>query len=116
MYYDKIWVGDNIQSLRKKSNQSTYELSEVLEISEDHLRKIESGVRGMSMELLYKMMTTFHVDANTLLDIDSDDVKVSDNSVDKLLLTLPAEEREYFKNVFINMIITVPGKRRSENV
>jgi transcriptional regulator with XRE-family HTH domain len=44
-----------------------------LEISYTHYARIEQGVRGMSLKMLYALMKFFDVDANTILGIEEVD-------------------------------------------
>lgn len=102
MRYDRVLIGDNIRAIRKNSQQSINKVSKALDISANHLMKIETGGRGMSVEVMFKMMDTFHVDANTLLMIrptESDKV-----SIDALLCDVAYDQRKYLTRVFIDMI------------
>ncbi len=64
MYYDMEKSGKRIQGLRKAHGMKQAQLAEVLNISLDHMRKIEGGQRGCSVDLLISLSSIF----NTSLD------------------------------------------------
>lgn len=104
--YDKIIIGDNMRAIRKKSNMTLEAICQKAEVTEQHLKRIELGGRGMSIDLLFKLMTIYDVDANTLLNI-----KISDNendSIDRMLMSIPRQDRDYLKTIFIDMITNLP--------
>lgn len=59
MYYDVYASGKRIQELRKTHKMTQVQLAEVLNISLDHLKKIESGQRGCSVDLLINLSELF---------------------------------------------------------
>lgn len=59
MYYDIYESGKRIQELRKAHKMTQMQLVEVLNISLDHLKKIESGQRGCSVDLLISLSELF---------------------------------------------------------
>ncbi|MBE7706210.1 MAG: helix-turn-helix transcriptional regulator [Cyanobacteria bacterium SIG30] len=48
-------LGKNIQKIRKSKNYSQNELAEILNISREHLAKIETAKRYVSLKLLFKI-------------------------------------------------------------
>jgi transcriptional regulator with XRE-family HTH domain len=64
-----IAIGDNIRNLRTQRGMTQLDVVLALEISYTHYARIEQGVRGMSLKMLYALMNFFEVDANTILGI-----------------------------------------------
>ena len=67
MYYDTCESGKRIQELRKSHGLTQERFAEDLNISYDHLRKIESGQRGCSVDLLIAISTAFDVSLDYLV-------------------------------------------------
>ena len=62
--FDMKACGARIKELRKKNNETQETMASNLYISQDHLRKIESGKSGASIDLL--------IDISQLLDVSTD--------------------------------------------
>lgn len=62
-----IRVGKNIQSVREQARYTQEELSEILEITPNHLSAIERGTSGATLELLEKLNGLFGISADFLL-------------------------------------------------
>lgn len=81
-------------------------------LSESHLRKIESGSRRISIDVLYKLMNALEEDANTVLSVtigleEETNIKsaaIYEDSIDDAMSVLPMEQRMYLKGVFKFMI------------
>lgn len=67
MYYDTCRSGRRIQELRKAHEMTQAQLAEALNISLDHLRKIEGGQRGCSVDLLIALTAAFDVSLDFLV-------------------------------------------------
>ena len=67
MYYDTCESGKRIQELRKAHEMTQAQLAEALNISLDHLRKIEGGQRGCSVDLLIALAAAFDVSLDFLV-------------------------------------------------
>lgn len=67
MYYDIFESGKRIQELRKARGLKQSELAEMLNISLDHMRKIEIGQRGCSVDLLISISALFDVSLDFLV-------------------------------------------------
>lgn len=67
MYYNTYESGKRLQSLRKEHGMTQVQLAEALNISLDHLRKIEGGQRGCSVDLLVVLSDTFGVSMDFLV-------------------------------------------------
>lgn len=108
MKYEGWKIGPRIQRFRKDKNMTAEELSEQLGVSTSHISQIEQGCRKMSVDLMYRMMEVFHVDANTLLAIPDVESDGSDISIDEELFALPREQQQYFKHIFLQMMRKFP--------
>lgn len=67
MYYDTCRSGRRIQELRRTHGMTQAGLAEALNISLDHLRKIEGGQRGCSVDLLIALAAAFDVSLDFLV-------------------------------------------------
>jgi len=67
MYYNLEETGKRIQKLRKEKGLTQIALAEQLNISLDHLRKIENGHRGCSVDLLVCLSDLFGVSLDYLV-------------------------------------------------
>lgn len=61
-------IGENIRRLRKRKNYTQEYLAEKLQISANHVYRIENAEAHISMLLLLKIKHLFEVDANELLE------------------------------------------------
>ena len=66
MRYEGWKAGKEIRLLRKQKGLTLEELSFRLGMSPSHINQLELGNRKMSIDLLYKLMDEFEVDANTI--------------------------------------------------
>lgn len=114
MTYDGFVVGQNIRDLRKKNKLTIDEFGEVLQVSSSHLNQIELGARPMTLNLMYKIMTEFHVDANLLLGIVSvKDKEAVEYSIDDILDSLTSDAKaDLFDSFQFSVREAVSGRSR----
>ena len=62
-----INLGKNIRNARKLKNLSQNELAEILDISREHLAKIETAKRTISLGLLFKISESLNITESELL-------------------------------------------------
>ena len=67
MYYDTKASGVRIKNLRKDKRLTQEQLSGKLNITIDHLGRIENGRSGLSIDLLIEISFYFHVSLDYLL-------------------------------------------------
>ncbi len=69
-YNDKrlIQLGINIAQARKAKHLSQNTLSDMLDISREHLAKIETAKRGISIHLLFKLCDVLEISAKDLFN------------------------------------------------
>ena len=63
-----IALGKNIQKARKHKNYSQNELADKLNISREHLAKIETAKRCVSLKLLFKIAEILEITEKELFD------------------------------------------------
>lgn len=61
-------LGRNIQKARKNKKYSQNKLAEILDISREHLAKIETAKRCVSLSLLFKIAEVLEVSEKDLFD------------------------------------------------
>jgi transcriptional regulator with XRE-family HTH domain len=67
MNYDPIEAGMRIQNLRKEKGLTQEQLATTVNISDRHLRNVESGERNASIDLMVALSGTFHVSLDYLI-------------------------------------------------
>lgn len=72
--FDPIIIGDSLRKLREKKKLTQMDVVQALGMSYCHYARIEEGVRGMSINMLFKLMEFFQTDANTILGISMQEV------------------------------------------
>jgi transcriptional regulator with XRE-family HTH domain len=100
--YDKYAVGDALRELRNERHLTQSQLAEKLELSAIHYSLIEQGQRKFSIEVLFKLMAVFEVDADRVLAINPKEEKIDIFS--KKLSGLSREEQEYVTNAWILLV------------
>ena len=65
-----IALGKNIQKARKNKKLSQNELAELLDISREHLAKVETAKRCISLNLLFKLAETLKTKEKDLFDFE----------------------------------------------
>ena len=63
-------LGRNIFNARKASNLSQNQLAEKLDISREHLAKIETGKRRISLKLLFNLSEILEVTESELFNFE----------------------------------------------
>lgn len=67
MYFDANDFATRLQTLRKALGMTQEELAEALNVSLEHLSKMERGKRKPSIDLIVAMACYFHVSTDYLL-------------------------------------------------
>ncbi len=63
-----IKFGKNIAKYRKAKYLSQNALAEILNVSREHLAKVETAKRGISIELLFKLAEVLEIDEKQLFE------------------------------------------------
>ena len=67
MYYDQKKSGERIKVLRKAYGYTQEELADKLNISAGHIGKIETGSKGVSIDLMIDLAEIFQVSLDYLI-------------------------------------------------
>lgn len=67
MYYDLKQSGMRIKELRKMHGYTQEELAERLGISAGHMGKIETGAKGVSIDVMVVISSLFHISLDYLI-------------------------------------------------
>lgn len=62
-----VQIGNNLRKMRENRNLTQLQVVDALGVSYCHYARIEEGVRGMSLKMLFQLMAFFDTDANTIL-------------------------------------------------
>ena len=62
--------GRNIAKYRKQKNLTQNQLAELLDITREHLAKIETAKRGISINLLFKLSDTLDIAEKEFFNFD----------------------------------------------
>lgn len=89
-----IRVGKNIQATREQARYTQEELSEILDITPNHLSAIERGASGATLELIEKLNQLFGTSADYLLFNRPDGV-AEDKFVSYIVTQLSQVNPEY---------------------
>lgn len=105
MKYDGYILGPNIRQLRLDKHYTFEHVSELTGLSVSSIQQIEQGGRNLSMKSLYLFMDAYQCDANTLLNLNAESSTVSGKvSIDKLLESLPENQKKFLGQTFLYMI------------
>lgn len=72
--FDPIIIGDSLRKLRENRKMTQMDVVHALEVSYCHYARIEEGVRGMSIKMIFKLMDFYETDANTILGLNEQEV------------------------------------------
>ncbi|MCD7779914.1 MAG: helix-turn-helix transcriptional regulator [Candidatus Gastranaerophilales bacterium] len=64
-------LGKNIAKYRKEKNFSQNSLSEILDVSREHLAKIETAKRGISIQLIFRLCDVLNIKESDLFNFDN---------------------------------------------
>ncbi|MGN0431562.1 MAG: helix-turn-helix domain-containing protein [Lachnospiraceae bacterium] len=88
-----VEIGNRLREIRENLSKSQAELAEILDVSDDHYRKLESGTTSLTIEKVRLLYEKLHVDPTYLLvgrrqeefDLDKYLANCSKEQRDKLL-------------------------------
>lgn len=80
---DPFIIGNNLRELREQKELTQMELAKKVGVSYDHYAKIEQGMRGMSMKMLFVFMDYYGVDANFILGVEGKEQKQDESKKDE---------------------------------
>lgn len=100
--YDKYAVGDVLRELRAERHLTQSQAAEKLDLSVIHYSLIEQGQRKFSLEVLFKIMDVFEVNADRVLAIEAKMPR--QDALSQKLSCLSEAEREYVKNACLLLV------------
>lgn len=108
---DKNQMGERIRVLREGRQFSREDLAENLGISSRHLADIETGSRGMSIELLYRLTKALQTSADYILDghqdLDEDARRLQiTNSINHYLSFCSTDALEHMEDITKSYVIS----------
>lgn len=59
---DKIYIGQKIKSYRKKQHLTQSELAEMIDLSDQHMSRIESGCYMPSLKTFFSLVSVLKID------------------------------------------------------
>lgn len=65
-----VLLGKNIQMARLSKNLSQNKLADMLDISREHLAKLETAKRRISLKLLFKLCSALNIAEKDLFDFN----------------------------------------------
>lgn len=95
-------IGQRIKTERKRKSLTQEKLAELLEISTEHLSRIETGSYRPSLNLIEKMSTIFEVDESELMFGKSTDFTTNKLLAEKIE-NLPNEKKQAL-SIIIDLI------------
>lgn len=85
-----VEIGKRLKRIRENMNYSQAEFAEILDVSDDHYRRMESGASGLTVEKLQLLFEKLHVDSNYLVNGQKRD----DFDLDAYLASCDREKRD----------------------
>ncbi|MCT4631318.1 MAG: helix-turn-helix domain-containing protein [Firmicutes bacterium] len=100
MNIDYKLIGERIKKFRQEKAITQSTLSEMLDVSNVYVSKIERGVARVNLEMLFKISTLLEVSVSQLLTgIDEDANNYLDVEISKLMEHSSVEEKRMIYNV-----------------
>ena len=94
MPLDRILLGEAIRRARNDRHISQEKLAEMLDISPNHMKHIESGHRGPSLEVLFHLAVILNLSLDALLFPERADGQETRAKLRRLVDALPARGLE----------------------
>lgn len=102
-----VVIGNNIRRFRKQYSYSQERLAELIDISTNHLHRIETAKTHISLSLLLKMAETFRVEISELL---KDEVSVNKEvlwEIEEILTKSNEKEKEIIRQTVVKLHYTL---------
>ena len=85
-----VEIGKRLKRIRENMNYSQAGFAEILDVSDDHYRRLESGASGLTVEKLQLLFEKLHVESNYLVNGQKRD----DFDLDAYLASFDREKRD----------------------
>lgn len=102
-----IMIGKNIRRFRMKNFYSQEKLAELLDISTNHLHRIENAKSHISLPLLLKVAEVFDVELNDFLKEEYETRKEILMELDEILTKCSDIEKEIIRQTVFNLYHTL---------
>ena len=96
--YQSVEIGKRIKKQRELLGITREELSEKIGITPRFCYDLELGLKGMSVQTLYKLVQVLHVSADYLLFGESKDTQGIETGI-SLLKACPSDKRNYLNKI-----------------
>lgn len=98
----KYIIADNIKLYRKKENLTQMELAERADLSLDSIKRLERGLRTMSLENFLRVSDALHVPLSYLLYEKREDASESEQ-IKEILYGRSLKQRKYLLHMLCEM-------------
>lgn len=102
-----IIIGNNIRRLRKENSYTQEKFAELIEISTNHLYRIENAKSRISLQLLLKAAKIFDVDINELINEEYETRKEILEELEEILTKCSDIEKEVIRQTVFNLYHTL---------
>ena len=110
---DKAFIGKTVKSYRKKLGLTQSELAEMVDLSDQHISRIESGCYIPSLTTFFELVTTLKIDLQEFgFGIETTKNPIKSNLLSKI--SSATEPELIFYNDIINTIDTCLEKTRKK--
>lgn len=100
-------IGKNIKRFRKQNYYSQEKLAELLEISTNHLYRIEKAKSHISLQLLFKITDIFQIEVTELLMEEHEKNLILFKDLEKIWTKSSDMEKEIIYKTIHNLYITL---------
>lgn len=103
-----ITLGNNIKRLRKQKYYTQEKMAELLDISTNHLHRIETAKSHVSLTLLFKIAEVLNEDTSELFKSEGYEVNQEIvKEVEKILQKSNTTEQEIIRQTILNLHFTL---------
>jgi len=106
-----IMIGNNIRRFRKKNSYSQEKLAELLDISTNHLHRIENAKTHISLPLLLKVAEVFNVEITDFFREEYEVKKEILKEIEEILAKSNDIEKEIIRQTVCNLYHTLKSVR-----
>ena len=99
----KYIIADNVKLYRKKQNLTQFELAEKAELSVDSIKRIEHGIRTMSLENFMRIADAFAVPLSYLLYENLNEIPITERILN-ILNNKSGKQQEYLVHMLEEMV------------
>ena len=101
-----VEIGNRLREIRENLSKSQAELAEILDVSDEHYRKLEGGTAGLTIEKIKVLYEKLHIDPTYLLIGE----RQEEFDLDKYLANCSKEQRDKLLKRCLDYIATCVTK------